>query len=156
MKRGSLWIWAASGCGAGWLPWAPGTWGSLVGGVLGAALAPRVSPPTAAAMLLGALALFAWISGKGEQALGAHDPASVVLDEVWGMAAVLLLLPEAARSWPRLLTAFALFRFFDIVKPPPLRRLARLPGGWGIMADDVGAAAFAWGILRLSLLAGWL
>ena len=129
--------------GIGRIPWAPGTWGSAVGLVVGCLAVRTISPPLAALAL--ALTFLAGVSycGRAEQALDRHDPPSVILDEAWGMAAVLVALPWTARSALWCLAAFALFRLFDIVKPPPLKWLATWPGGWGIMADDLGAAAYA-------------
>jgi phosphatidylglycerophosphatase A len=93
------------------------------------------------------------LCGAAEQELAQHDPPAVVLDEVWGMAAVVIALPQLRVSWWWLVASLLLFRFFDIVKPPPLKRLAQLPGGWGIMADDLGAAAYTaltlWFLIRL-------
>jgi len=68
------------------------------------------------------------------------DPSIVVIDEIVGMWASLLLLPK---SLPILILAFCFFRLYDIVKPYPARLLERLPRGWGIMVDDLVAAAYA-------------
>ena len=124
------------------MPIAPGTWGSLAGLALGVAAAPAAGP-LAWFLLAVAFWVCADACGRAERRMGRHDPPAVVLDETWGMAAVLLTAPEAAGSAGRLALAFLLFRGFDVAKPPPLRALARLPGGWGIMADDLGAAAYA-------------
>ncbi len=67
------------------------------------------------------------------------DPRQIVIDEITAFLIPLFFTPM--RILP-LLIAFASFRFFDIIKPPPLRRLERLPGGWGIMLDDIGAAIY--------------
>ncbi len=69
-----------------------------------------------------------------------HDPSEVVIDEVAGMWIALLGAPLTA---PHLLAAFLLFRLFDVWKPGPIDRLQNLPGGWGVMADDVAAGAVA-------------
>jgi phosphatidylglycerophosphatase A len=69
----------------------------------------------------------------------------VVIDEVAGQMVAFLLVPHA--SWKLLLAGFALFRFFDVTKPFPAGRAERLPGGWGIMVDDVIAGAYALGAL---------
>ena len=80
---------------------------------------------------------------EAERTLGVHDAPAIILDEVWAMTFIVILNPWAVWLWPGLLgIAFLLFRFFDIVKPPPLKHLARLTGGWGIMADDLGAAVY--------------
>ncbi|NTV81952.1 MAG: phosphatidylglycerophosphatase A, partial [Candidatus Aminicenantes bacterium] len=80
---------------------------------------------------------------------GRPDPGRIVIDEVVGQLLALAFLPGA---WVPVAVAFALFRFFDIIKPWPIRRLERLPGGWGIMADDVGAGLAAAVLGRLILL----
>ena len=80
--------------------------------------------------------------------LGRPDPAPVIVDEVCGQLAASAFLPG---TWVAAGVAFALFRFFDIIKPWPIRRLEKLPGGWGIMADDIAAAAAAAAIARLIL-----
>lgn len=80
------------------------------------------------------------------EASGNGDPSFVVIDEVAGQ---LLTLVGAAGGWKSLLAGLILFRAFDIAKPPPLRWLERLPGGWGIMLDDVGAGIYALIVIRL-------
>lgn len=130
----------ATAFGLGRLPLAPGTWGSL--GAL-AVLAPlRAASPAAFGLALAALLpLSLWAADRAARTLRRTDPGEVVIDEVLGMG---LTLAAVARPAPvSLLAAFLLFRFFDILKPPPLRRLERLPGGLGIVADDAGAAAWA-------------
>lgn len=119
----------------GRLPHAPGTFGALVG--LAAALLTRGLPPlTGIALFLGAAALGTWAAHRYASASGRKDPQEVVVDEACGM-----WLAAFAASPPAmlLLGAFALFRALDIVKPPPIRQLERLPGGFGIMADDLAA-----------------
>ena len=127
--------------GLGYLPVAPGTWGSL-----GALLvwAPfRASHPAfegPGIVLLSLLAVHA--AGHAARVLRTSDPSVVVIDEAAGMALTLVALP----SVPSLLNlglAFLLFRLFDVVKPFPLRRLERFPGGWGIVLDDLGAGLYA-------------
>jgi phosphatidylglycerophosphatase A len=79
---------------------------------------------------------------------GVKDPGFVVIDEVAGQLIALIGVPL---NWKYLLASFILFRSFDIVKPFPLRRLERLPGGTGIMLDDVGAGLYALVLLQLWL-----
>lgn len=86
--------------------------------------------------------------GRAERVLG-HDDGRIVIDEAAGMGLALLAAP---RAWGWAAAAFALFRLFDIAKPPPLRGLQRVPGGWGIMLDDLGAGVLA----ALALAAGGL
>ena len=146
---GQLAVLISTVSGIGRLPLAPGTWGSLVGLALGAVAAQLVTPAMAWVLLIGDFILGAWCCGLAEEELGRHDAPAIILDEVWGMSAVYILLPWTTHSVVLVAIAFLLFRAFDIIKPPPLRWLARLPGGWGIMADDLGAAAYAVAALLL-------
>jgi phosphatidylglycerophosphatase A len=82
---------------------------------------------------------------------GRKDPSFVVIDEVAGQWITLLLCPI---NWRNAVIAFVLFRLFDIFKPFPIRRIERLPAGWGIVFDDVGAGLYAWGVA--SLLRHWI
>lgn len=136
-------------CGfIGRLPHAPGTFGALVG--LAAVFLTRGLPPlTGAALFLGAAALGTWAAHRYAAASGRKDPPEVVVDEACGMwlaafGAIPPADPAAAGGgepipFALLLGAFVLFRALDILKPPPLRQLERLPGGFGIMADDLAA-----------------
>ncbi len=81
-----------------------------------------------------------------ERQSGRHDPGFVVIDEVAGQWVALLFSPV---DWRHGLIALVLFRLFDIVKPFPVRRFERLPGGWGIVFDDVAAGLYALGIASL-------
>ena len=119
-------------------------------GLLVGVLAVRMAgQPVGLLLLVGTFVGCALICTQAERHLAQHDPPSVILDEVWGMAALPVALPSIASSALLLLASFLLFRLFDIVKPPPLKRLARCPAGWGIMADDLGAAAYTILILWL-------
>lgn len=157
MRERNRWkpaVWMATGGGIGYLPWAPGTWGSGVGLLLGLLAVRVVQPPLSVVGLLLLCPLCAAVCTRAERALGRHDAPPIVLDEIVGMAAILLALPSVAASPVLLLTGFAAFRAFDIVKPPPLRRLATLPAGWGILADDLGASLYTLLLLKvLSVLA---
>lgn len=82
----------------------------------------------------------AWSARLAEEALGVEDPGVVVIDEVVGMFVSLLWLPA---TWPTMAAAFVAFRVFDIFKPWPVNRLEHVPGGWGVMADDVMAGVYA-------------
>jgi phosphatidylglycerophosphatase A len=137
--------------GLGRIPWAPGTWGSAVGVLLAVLTSRTVSQPFSILLLVATFIMCARICTSAEQQLGQHDPAVVILDEVWGMASVTVTLPWTVSSFPLFLAALLLFRVFDITKPPPLKRLASLRAGWGIMADDLGAAVYT--VLVLSFIA---
>jgi phosphatidylglycerophosphatase A len=137
----------ATGLGSGYSPVAPGTAGSLVGLALFVPLA-RCSWPVqllavAIVSVVGALA-----GGRVATLLKLEDPGLVVVDEVAGQWVTLLALPFT----PVVAVAgFLLFRVMDIVKPWPARDLENLPGGWGIMADDLAAGIYAHLVLRVGL-----
>ncbi len=92
-----------------------------------------------------------WAAERTAVLVGKKDPGLVVVDEVLGQWLALGFLPRM--TWPWALLAFGLFRLFDIWKPWPVRQLERLPGGTGIVADDLAAGAWAAVVL---VLAGWL
>lgn len=130
--------------GCGHVPYAPGTAGTL--GALPLYLALRahgLAPVLVAALLCGAVGI--WASGRVAARLGQKDPQIVCIDEVTG---VLVTWLGAPAGWRGTVLGFVLFRVLDQVKPWPARALEeRLPGGWGIMLDDV--AAGSWGALML-------
>ena len=82
-----------------------------------------------------------WAATGAERFFAKTDPGQVVVDEVAGQLLAFVALPDA--SWKWLAAGFVLFRAFDILKPFPARRAERLPGGWGIMTDDVAAGAYS-------------
>jgi phosphatidylglycerophosphatase A len=152
MKK-TLWADAiATFFGAGLLKPGPGTWGSIAAVLLWAAFAWLAHPsPTSLliALLIGiALTLVFGIPAATivERESGRHDPQFIVIDEVAGQWITLLFSPA---DWRHGLIALVLFRLFDIVKPFPVRRLERLPAGWGIVFDDVAAGLYALGIASL-------
>lgn len=138
----------ATGAGAGYVPFAPGTFGSAAGLVLIAALRFSGQPWLDLIALPVIYLAGVWAAGVAERHFGHDDPGPVVIDEILGMLLTLVLLPV---GWTGALVGFVLFRLFDIVKPPPCRRLERLPGGWGIMSDDVLAGLYAHVGLRVLL-----
>lgn len=95
------------------------------------------------------LLLIGIYSGNVVEEIWGKDHQRVVIDEVVGMCIALLYVPL---KWPYILIALILFRFFDIVKPLYIRKLEALPGGWGVMADDVLAGIYANLILQFILL----
>ena len=143
----------ATGFGVGYVPKAPGTAGTVLGLALGLLPLTLTQPLTIVAVAV-LLLLGVWICGAAETAIGRIDPSCVVLDEILAMWLIVVALPEVRQHAAGLALAFAGFRLFDIAKPPPLRLLARLPGGWGIMLDDLGAAGYTVIVLWL-LRAAW-
>jgi phosphatidylglycerophosphatase A len=138
---------------------APGTTvGSLTGVLLywGAShLWPHATWPVAIGGVAFLVPLSVWACGIEAARRGHSDPGPVVLDEVagqWLALAVVALLRSRPPDPSELVTAFLLFRLLDVAKPWPIRKLERLPGGWGIVADDL-AAAFAAGLLVPGVLA---
>jgi phosphatidylglycerophosphatase A len=130
----------ALGFGAGLAPVAPGTFGSLVGLAIAHLLAPLGPAWNVAAIALAVLA-GVWICGESARRLGVHDHPAIVWDEVAGMMIAMFAAPDAWWGAP---LAFALFRLFDIAKPWPIREIDHgMPGGTGIMLDDVLAGVFA-------------
>jgi phosphatidylglycerophosphatase A len=148
-----------TGLFSGYIPFASGTWGTLVG--LAICLVPGATRPAVLTPLILA-GFFAGVYSAGKIAAaeghaltasaakakeifqhGEHvypDPSIVVIDEIVGMWISLLFLPP---TWTVFAVAFIAFRAFDILKPPPVRQLERIPGGWGIMLDDVMAGIYA-------------
>jgi phosphatidylglycerophosphatase A len=124
----------------GFAPVAPGTVGAAAAIPVFLLLRLAGSAWLEVAVCAAIVAAGAWSARLTEQALGVEDPGPVVIDEVVGMLISLLWLPG---SWPVILAAFVAFRIFDIVKPWPAGRLEHVPGGWGVMADDVMAGIYA-------------
>jgi len=137
----------AFGFGAGLVPLAPGTAGTLLAIPLVIATAAfGWSAQLAIALLASALGVY--ICGESARRLGTHDHPAIVWDEISGYMITMLPVPP---SWPWLLAGFVLFRLFDILKPWPIREADHsLRGGLGIMLDDVLAGIFA-GLILLAL-----
>ena len=129
----------ASWGGCGFVPAAPGTVASAVAVGLAYALTEGLGLAAGwlAALSLALVAPAIWSAGVASAHFGREDPPQVVIDEVVGQW--LALAAVNPTDWKQWLAAFVLFRGLDIAKPFPLRRLERLPGGWGIVADDVAA-----------------
>ncbi len=146
--------WVATFFGAGYLHPGPGTHASLITAVVWWVVASRLAP-TQHLPVLAVLALAATVAGIAAAGVvaresGRKDPPQVVIDEVAGQMIALLSFPFfVPLTWKYLLASFILFRGFDIVKPPPVRQLEKLPGGWGIMLDDVAAGLLALVSLQL-------
>lgn len=143
----TAWAWViATFFGIGFLPGGPGTWASLVTAALWY-FAGRVTQVVPVWLVFSTLIALIAVTLIGipaasavEKESGRQDPGFIVIDEVAGQLTALLFVPNDI--WHVVLT-FALFRFFDILKPPPIRKLERLHGGLGIMVDDVGAGLYA-------------
>ena len=160
---------AIATCGVGYLPLAPGTWGSLLAvGVYWYAQAELLGGSIDNPVVVDFKFFFAgqfiaivvitlvgtWAASQTERVLMRKDPGKVVIDEVAGQLVALLPLPLMMAVLPRtqiggvgrpiqVFVAFLLFRFFDIVKPYPARKLESLEAGLGIMADDIVAGVYA-------------
>lgn len=151
-------LWIAQGLGIGRIPVAPGTFGSLAGLLWFALLLLAGNGWGFSIGTIAGLALSVWLCGKAERILGQKDPGSAVLDEIAAMpvcfAGWLAVAAWKTHAWPgpeyflsghswlSTIAVFAAFRFFDVVKPWPVRQSQSLPGGWGVTVDDVLAAAY--------------
>jgi phosphatidylglycerophosphatase A len=144
------------------IPFAPGTWGSLAGvAFFAVCLRPLAGVAAGVPLALAEVALLALavaLCGEAEERLGKTDPGEVVLDEFAVMPLCFLgwwgALPGGWPPWAFWLAGFALFRLFDIWKPLGINKLQALPGGWGVVADDVAAALAACAALHL-VVAWW-
>jgi phosphatidylglycerophosphatase A len=137
----------ATSLGVGYVPYAPGTFGSAAGLVFWWLLPHSFAIQLAAIVIV--FAVGSWSGGVAERHFGASDPPPVVIDEVMGMWITLLLNPV---GWQGAVIGFLMFRLFDVIKPYPANRLERLRGGLGVMADDGMAAVYANIALRAVIL----
>jgi phosphatidylglycerophosphatase A len=128
-------------CDLGFLPLVPGTFGSLAGLGIALLLPADGWHLSIAIGVVVASALTVALGPAAARAAGRKDPPQVVMDEVAGMMLALLFVP--APNAVEAAAGFLLFRAFDILKPPPARQLERLPGGWGILLDDLAAGVWA-------------
>jgi phosphatidylglycerophosphatase A len=147
MRR--LAVWLATGFGVGRLPVAPATWASLVVAVL-LYYSARLDVVIFAGVILGVIVVGIWAAGEAEKTLG-HDAHSIVIDEVAGMLIAVWAVPLGTKPWAVLGIAFVLFRIIDVWKPFPIRQSQRLPGGLGVMVDDILAAALTNLLTRLAI-----
>ncbi len=146
-EKKTLWAWAVGTFfGAGLLKPGPGTYGSIAA-VLLWFIAAHVLQVTTLTLAIGTAvaALVATLIGIPAATIvaresGREDPGHVVIDEVAGQLIALIAIPA---DWQHAVLSLLLFRFFDILKPPPIRQLERLPEGTGIMLDDVAAGLLA-------------
>ncbi|MEW6186916.1 MAG: phosphatidylglycerophosphatase A [Thermodesulfobacteriota bacterium] len=139
-------LFLGSGTGLGYMPWASGTFGNLWGlcivyWVLGQSIRFQ------AIFLIVSILVAVFLAGRMERILAKKDPSQVVVDEIAGYLTAMVGLPF---SWRVAVVAFFLFRAMDIYKPFPIRTIDRnLPGGWGIVLDDVLAGVYCQMVLRL-------
>lgn len=134
----------------GYIPFASGTWGTLVG-IPGFWLLDRLAgTPLVAIVVLAVLILAAcWIAGRAEHYFDEHDSGKIVIDEVVGYMAATLFLPF---DWKTIVVAFFVFRALDILKPFPANVIdAKLPGGYGVVLDDVVSGIYANVVTRILL-----
>lgn len=157
-SRAPLWAsLTATFFGIGHMRPGPGTWGSAATTILWAALAHVLPLPfrTPAVIILGIVTTLIGIPAATlvSRAAARKDPSFVVIDEVAGQLISLIAVPLA---WKSFLAGLILFRVFDILKPPPVRQLERLPEGTGIVLDDVAAGIYALAVMQLLLYLGLL
>ena len=148
MEKIAFFIWTAGF--AGLVPVAPGTAGSVVGLVLLILVRAARNDWIEALVLVVVVVVGTWSASVAERHYRREDPGEVVVDEVAGMMLTLLWLPS---GWVPFSIGFLAFRFFDIVKPFPARLAERLPGGWGVMADDLVAGLYGYASVWTAL---WL
>lgn len=140
----------ALGFGAGLIKPAPGTWGTLAAIPLYLLIVSLVSASSTIyfGLVIISFIVGIYLCGKTASDAGVHDHGSIVWDEIVGFLITMLLLPV---TWQNIVLGFVLFRFFDILKPWPIKLLDKhVHGGFGIMIDDVLAGVFAWGLLWLA------
>jgi len=145
--RARLSRWIALGFGSGLSPRAPGTVGTLLGWLSFVVADVWLEPVHWAAVLPLAFLAGIWACGRTGRDLGVADHGAIVWDEI---VAIWLVLLFVSGGWAEQLAAFAVFRFFDIVKPPPIRYYdAKLKNGFGVMFDDLLAALYTLLVLAL-------
>jgi phosphatidylglycerophosphatase A len=136
----------ATGCYSGYLPKAPGTWGSLVG-LLIFFLLHTLSLPIYLAVVAGLFLVGSFAAGEAEKIMDHKDPGLVVIDEIVGMLITMIAVPATPLA---MALGFILFRIFDIAKPFPVGFIdQRFHGGLGIMLDDVMAGIYSLVILQV-------
>ena len=139
----------ATGFGVGYIPLAPASWASLATTLCLLPFLPRLDPRILGTVIVVVIALGIWAAGEAERSLG-RDARPIVIDEIAGMLLAVWAVPLGSRPLLMLALAFVLFRCLDVWKPFPIRQSQRLPGGWGVMVDDILAAAATNLLLRLA------
>ncbi len=134
-------LFIATGMFAGYIPFAPGTFGSMIGAGLYYFLWGRISLYQSFIVLLGIFLTGLFAAGRAEKILHEHDSKKIVIDEIAGMYVTMLFIPASVTN---LLTGFLCFRAFDILKPYPISSIdTKVRGGMGVMLDDIVAGVFA-------------
>ena len=145
-EKGAVFL--ATGCCAGYMPGAPGTYGTVVAIPLCYVLS-RLGLAGGLIFIGVFSGLAVWLSSEAERIFESKDSSRIVIDEMAGFLVTLFLIPWGVKS---VLIGFAAFRIFDIAKPIPIRQLeSRLPGGWGVVGDDVLAGVYANVVTRILL-----
>lgn len=154
LPLGDLAVLAVTGFGSGLLRPAPGTWGSLLALALWWWLLAEAPWPAQLAVAAITFVAGTWLTGVVARRYGVGDDPRIVIDEFAGLWVALLGAPS---TWAGALAGFVLFRLFDVLKPWPIRWVERrVPGAFGVMADDVVAGIAALIVLQLAFLAaGW-
>jgi len=129
----------ATGLGAGYSPLVPGTMGTLLA-IPVFLLLSCIPSPVYEWTIIAFFFLASWVSDKAQSHWGKKDDQRIVIDEIMGFFMAMMWLPKTALF---VALGFVLFRFFDIVKPPPVRRLEQVRGGYGVVLDDVMAGIYA-------------
>jgi phosphatidylglycerophosphatase A len=142
---------AATFLGIGYCPLAPGTAASLAVVLLYRFLLHGLSWPIFAGIILAVGALGVWSADRYAKARNIEDPGEIVIDEVLGQMVALFAVHFVEPGWGLLAAAFFLFRALDIFKPFLIRRAERIPGGWGIMLDDLLAGLYTGIIIQIYL-----
>ncbi|MFA5059896.1 MAG: phosphatidylglycerophosphatase A [Candidatus Omnitrophota bacterium] len=131
----------------GYFPGAPGSMASIAGVLIFMILFDSIVLYLLCLSVVMAAGI--WASGKMEKLAGKKDPSCVVIDEVAGILIAFFLLPA---QWPVIITAFFVFRAFDMFKIYPINRFEKLPGSWGIMMDDVVAGLYTNIVVHVALI----
>jgi phosphatidylglycerophosphatase A len=138
-------LFLAAGFGAGYSPIAPGTVGTLVAIPIYFFLS-FIPSPLYELTIITFFFLSSWISEKAQREWGRRDHPRIVIDEIVGFLITMLWLPKTTLF---IILGFFVFRFFDIVKPPPIRLLERVKGGYGVVLDDVAAGIYSNIVLQI-------
>ena len=138
-------LFLATGFGVGFSPFVPGTMGTLVAIPLYLILSP-IPSPVYEWTVIAFFFLACWVSDKAQNHWGKKDDQRIVIDEIMGFFTAMMWVPGTALF---IALGFVLFRLFDIIKPPPARRLEQMRGGYGVVLDDVMAGIYANIILQV-------